>query len=581
MEQNASRSKSNLAFLVGIILGLLLIVCAGSWLVSFFLRSDYRNDAVIQVERFAEQISPILGDQEALAMVVPVIENQLGGHWFIQDSQGTFLFNTPDEATERLFPQITAEGSYFAFIENDGSQRNSATGIVLTREGEFVGKMLWIRSTGAFDAQLNNLRLTVVILLILAGIFSWGMYLRVSEGFYQALKRITGGVYALTEELEPEWPAVDNKEEWGQLVGSIRFFDAYHKGKAEKTNIDFQRLSRVIDHLREGILLVSEMRRIIYTNQAAGELLGYEPAGLAGEPVQEVIRDLALTEILEDAAQGVKHGEYRLRTLLPSQRLLKTEIFPLPHQDQDDPAVLIILQDESEIEKLSQMRSEFVANVSHELRTPLTSIKGFAETVLDSGPEDISRIQRFVGIIESEADRLTRLIDDLLDLARIESGKIRLEFKRTNIRRVIQETVEKLMPQLEKAQIEIEMDTQEAVTPILADPDRLAQVLMNYVDNSMKYTHQGGQIHIRATETDKEIVVEVTDNGVGIPPQDLERVFERFYRVDKARTRASGGTGLGLAIVKHIIEAHGGKVFVRSTPGSGSTFGFSLPKGDV
>jgi two-component system, OmpR family, phosphate regulon sensor histidine kinase PhoR len=580
MNMREIRTRSSGVFLVGLTLFLVLTAAAAGWLGSAYLERSFSEDSLAQVSRAGEMLALQADSPNETANTVAVMQELLGGSWIVMGVDGEALFGDADYVPADILSKVQAETSYFGYMEGPESDKLAVAGVVWQADESAAGILLYVHSAQKLVLQQNIVRWATVILLLLIGGFSWLIYQRATEGFFLAIRKMAEGIYAWTEEREPEWPDVGADGEMGQLVEAVRFFDVYRKNKEGKSIEEYERLDRVISNLREGILLVNEMKRIMYGNRAAGDLLGYEFDGLSGEPVQEIFRDYDLNSRIDQTVRGGEHAEYRVRTVLPSQKLLKADIFPLPHKDEDDPAVLIVLQDESEIEKLTQMRTDFVANVSHELRTPLTSIKGFAETILDSGMSDVERVHRFVEIIESEADRLTRLIDDLLDLARIESGRIRLDFKRTSIRKVIQDTVEKLIPQLEKAEIALDMETEEAVTPLLADPDRLAQVIINYVDNSMKYTHKGGSIRIKAFETENEILVEVTDNGVGIPAQDLERVFERFYRVDKARTRSSGGTGLGLAIVKHIIEAHGGKVFVRSTAGAGSTFGFSLPKGD-
>ena len=580
MNTREIRTRSGSVFLAGLLLFLVLTAAATGWLGIAYLERSFREDSLAQVSRVGELLALQAESPHEEANTIAFMQALLGGRWIVLDGDGEALFGDAADVPADIVSRVQAETSYFGYMEGSENDKLAVAGVVWRADEWPARIIIHVHSAQKLVLQQNILRWTAIILILLIGGFSWLIYQRATEGFFLAIKKIVDGIYARTEEREATWPVVGADGEMGQLVEAVRFFDVFRKNREDKSIEEYERLDRVINNLREGILLINKMKRIIYVNRAVGDLLGYESAGLTGEPVQEVFRDYDLNSKIDQTVRGGEHSEYRVRTVLPSQKLLKADIFLLPHKDESDPAVLIVLQDESEIEKLTQMRTDFVANVSHELRTPLTSIKGFAETILDSDMSDAVRVHRFVEIIESEADRLTRLIDDLLDLARIESGRIRLDFKRTSIRKVIQETVEKLIPQLEKAEIALDMDTDEATTPLLADPDRLAQVIINYVDNSMKYTHKGGSIKIRAFETENEILVEVTDNGVGIPAQDLERVFERFYRVDKARTRSSGGTGLGLAIVKHIIEAHGGKVFVRSSAGMGSTFGFSLPKGD-
>jgi two-component system phosphate regulon sensor histidine kinase PhoR len=226
---------------------------------------------------------------------------------------------------------------------------------------------------------------------------------------------------------------------------------------------------------------------------------------------------------------------------------------------------------------VEEMRSDFVANVSHELRTPLTSIRGFAETLLDGAIDEPKLARQFLEIMNTETERLSRLIDELLNLSKIEDRKTVPSLQLLKIEDLIQRTVAILKSRAQEKNIEISISLPDNLPQVPGDPDMLSQVLINLIDNSVSYTQPGGKIQIHAAAWEDELKVDVQDNGIGIPPESLSRVFERFYRVDKARSREQGGTGLGLSIVKHIIDAHHGSVQVESKVGVGSTFSFVLP----
>ncbi|HLN63281.1 MAG TPA: ATP-binding protein, partial [Symbiobacteriaceae bacterium] len=237
-----------------------------------------------------------------------------------------------------------------------------------------------------------------------------------------------------------------------------------------------------------------------------------------------------------------------------------------------------VLQDITRARKLEQMRTDFVSNVTHELRTPLTSINGFAETLLEGALDDPETARHFVGIIKRESEHLGRLIEDILDLSRIEGGKWKVKKEWLHLAELAEETAGRLASKAESLGVDLRIEVSSDLPAIQGDPGRLAQVMLNLVDNALKYTPAGGSVTVAAEDLGQSVRVKVIDTGAGIPKIDLPRLFERFYRVDKARSRATGGTGLGLSIVKHIVEAHGGSVGVESEIGEGSTFYFTLPR---
>ncbi|HET6455454.1 MAG TPA: ATP-binding protein, partial [Armatimonadota bacterium] len=236
---------------------------------------------------------------------------------------------------------------------------------------------------------------------------------------------------------------------------------------------------------------------------------------------------------------------------------------------------LVVLHDLTEIMKTDSVRRDFVANVSHELRTPLASIKAMAETVVLRGRKNPEAAEEFGRKIMDEADRLTAISDDLLDLARIEANRP-LQMEEFALLEVVQSVVSDLQAKANNKAIEVSVDVPDDL-PITADRDAIYQILVNLVDNAIRYTRPGGSVTISAESDEAGVSIGVADTGIGIPEDELARIFERFYRVDKGRSRESGGTGLGLSIVKHLVEAHGGKIIVESTVGEGSTFTFTVP----
>jgi two-component system phosphate regulon sensor histidine kinase PhoR len=296
----------------------------------------------------------------------------------------------------------------------------------------------------------------------------------------------------------------------------------------------------------------------------------------------EVVRNADLHAILRSSrvseAGAISHREVRLST--PVSRTVEVNAVPLVLTgDPPGVGVVLVLYDVTALRKLEQVRTEFVANVSHELRTPLTAIQGYLETLLGGALEEREHARRFLEIAFRHTQRLGRLLNDLTDLSNIELNKVKLVLTPLVLEEVIDSVVAIMQPKAEARHVTLAAEVARDLPLAYGDPDRLPQVLINLVDNAVKYTPAGGTVTVRASASVSGgvLVVDVVDTGIGIPGADLPRITERFYRVDKARSRDLGGTGLGLAIVKHLVIAHGGELAIDSKPGQGTTVRFTLP----
>jgi two-component system phosphate regulon sensor histidine kinase PhoR len=266
-------------------------------------------------------------------------------------------------------------------------------------------------------------------------------------------------------------------------------------------------------------------------------------------------------------------GEVEVGTIRP--RSFSVTAAPV-NADREKSAVLV-LHDITELRRLERVRRDFVANVSHEFKTPLTAIQGFAETLLGGAIDDKDHRTRFLEIIREQAWRLARLTDDLLKLSRIEAGRLELEWRPVSVRGVVNGCIETVHLKAEQKGIEVSASVPDDLPPVRGDNAQVSEVLQNLLDNAVQYTPQGGHVELSAALNNGNVTFTVSDSGIGIPESDLERIFERFYRVDAARSREAGGTGLGLSIARHIVEAHSGRIWVESAIGRGSRFHFSIP----
>ncbi|HEV8354378.1 MAG TPA: ATP-binding protein [bacterium] len=337
------------------------------------------------------------------------------------------------------------------------------------------------------------------------------------------------------------------------------------------------KIQAIIAGMSDALVATDRHGRIVLLNRSAEDLLGVRRDEVQGRAVQEVVGEGRLIAMLEDAT---KHGRVGADELPPGSlgdRVVEAHCAPIQGEYGEPAGAVAVLRDVTELRQSERLRRELTANVSHELRTPLTSIKGFAETLLGGAMADEDTCRRFLAIIDGEADRLVKLVDDLMDLSRLESRRIALELTQVDVGGLVAHTVDKLRPIAEGAALELHETAPRGII-VSADSDRLEQVITNLIDNALKYTPSGGRISVAVTSRNGEVEVAVADTGRGIPADDLPHVFERFYRADRSRTRGSGGTGLGLAIAKHIVEAHGGHISVRSRLDEGTTFVVILPK---
>ena len=336
-----------------------------------------------------------------------------------------------------------------------------------------------------------------------------------------------------------------------------------------------QETEAVFARMADGILLVDGDLRIRRLNPAAAEMLALTPGRALGYTVIEATMLHSLDGLFREAMLAGATRMRRLETIQPRRRLLHVLVTPLEGGVRGSGAVAV-LQDLTEFDRVERVRRDFVTNVSHELRTPVTSIKVMVESLQRGAIKQKALREEFFRSIVEATDRLAQLVDDVLALARIEAGPGRLEWQPVALDQLVRETVAAQVPLAREYQVELTAETDEPLV-VTGDPEGLRQAIANLITNGVKYNHPGGQVHIRLRRTEEEACLEVADTGIGIPPEHLSRIFERFYRVDRGRSRELGGTGLGLAIVKHVCEAHGGQVRVESVVGKGSTFQMTLP----
>jgi two-component system phosphate regulon sensor histidine kinase PhoR len=436
----------------------------------------------------------------------------------------------------------------------------------------------------------RNLFAASLAILVLAGLISL-IYFRM---FAARIERLKDFSHRLAEGDFRPLPAERQRDELADLAGALNETAASMDRTIRSLSGERNRSSAILRSMVEGVAVVDARERIVFSNRAFSEILSLDASVIEGRPLIEVIRNSELLSLIRralngeeglrsDIAMGIVQQRSFSVTATPVQALDSATVNRTPAnlanapQPEGQPSgAVVVLHDVTELRRLERVRQDFVANVSHEFKTPLTAIQGFAETLISGALEDPRNNRRFLEIIRDHAARLAALTDDLLKLARIEAGKLEVEFVPVNILELVEQCAETALLKASRKQIAFETDVPSGLPTIRGDANLLREVLQNLLDNAIQYTPEAGRIRVSVAVNGREAVIAVSDTGIGIPLADQERIFERFYRVDAARSREAGGTGLGLSIAKHIVEAHGGRLWVESEIGHGSKFSFSI-----
>ena len=404
-----------------------------------------------------------------------------------------------------------------------------------------------------------------ILLAVAASWFISGRIARPLDKLRHQALAVAGGDF--TSRVEP-----DGTQEIGDLGRAFNAMTAELQAQVATIERTGTRLEAVMAGLADGVILTDVQGKVIRLNRAAERMLETDEAAATGRPFVQVVRDHDLAGQLREALEGQNQLPVTIEHGLDRMILQATAQIVTGSQER---LGLVVLRDVTRLRQLELVRREFVANVSHELRTPLTSIRALTETLEAGAVDDREMTADFLARILGEVDRLTALVEDLLDMARLEAGRAPLEIAMVDPGELVQRGADRLRPQVERARLRLAVKLGEHLVPVPADRTRIEQVLLNLIHNAIKFTPAGGAITIGVERDGDVIATTVSDTGVGIPESEQARLFERFYKSDKARH--STGTGLGLAIAKHIVQLHGGEISVESHPGSGARFRFTLP----
>jgi len=432
---------------------------------------------------------------------------------------------------------------------------------------------------------LHVLTAWLLLFMAVAGLASC----RIAKGLSRPLERIVRVARSISRQDYDVRVSEDGRDEFAQLARAINAMADSLRERMEEARESEKRLSSVLDEMISGVMLVDPSGVVRLANRKAVQWLGLPAGGIIGRPFEDIRGPDELAGLIRSCLAHREHVREELIFRHPDdrvdERIIEANLVPIGAGDVHD-GIVIVLHDITDIRRLERVRSQFVANVSHELRTPVAAIRGYAETLMAGALHDPETAESFLKIIADESRRLGRLIEDILDLSNIESKQVSIRFAPVDLGPFIAKTMGTVQPAADEKRIRLAWEVEEGLH-IEADEDKLGQILLNLLSNAIAYTPEGGSVTVKACAVspadagqapdEERVRIEVIDTGIGIPRKDLPRIFERFYRVDKARSRSSGGTGLGLSIVKHLVELHHGSITVESEPGAGSVFTVELP----
>ena len=444
--------------------------------------------------------------------------------------------------------------------------------------GKLCGAVFVRADLTAINSFITNSRAVFVRATVLALLLTVILGFILARSITVPINNVTETVQKMSQgDFSTEVP-VKSDDEIGQLAEMFNILRGKLDATLEEISNEKNKLGTILEYMADGLIAIDLNGQILHANPAARQMLGRMPdedltKANYNMVMGNIAEELSFDNIKENCSAAGAQGIFEL-----DARIFAIRYDRFKDENGEDIGIIIIIQDITERQKLEDMQTDFVANVSHELKTPLTNIKSYTETLLDGAVEDRETADHFLEIINSEADRMNRLVKDLLQLSRLDNKQDIVSMKETNAIMLIDTAVTKVQLTAEKKRQQLNrLYSKDAAIRINVDRDKFEQVILNVLSNSIKYTNEGGRIDVDVFESNGLCRIIVSDNGIGIAPEALPRIFERFYRVDKARSRAMGGTGLGLAITRQIVESHGGTISAESREGEGTRMIIELP----
>ena len=582
-----NRFRSRLLFAL-ITLIIVVLVCLGLLLGQLF-KSFYLNTFNQRLIKETELVTMLVEEETSVTPILQKhledVSKTLAARISITDKDGTVVYETTgptisgvdshqeiikeavqkNKDRDRIFYEQNNEMYYYG---NSISRNGVRDGFLMLSTPidslQRVNQQIW----GLLIASLG----AAFVVILLLGVRITSQYTRPIEAATKVATELAKGNYkARTFE--------EHVDETGMLSQSINILARNLQDMTKAQEMQQDRLRTLIESMGSGLILIDGRGYVNLINRAYKETFDADPGEYLYRLYYEAIEQKEVVTLIEEIF--MTEVSVRKQILLPlaiERRHFEVYGAPIIGVNDEWKGIVLVFHDITELKKLEQMRKDFVANVSHELKTPITSIKGFSETLLDGAMNDKDTLEYFLSIILKESDRLQSLIEDLLDLSKIEKQGFRLNPGYLEINDLLEEIFVILEGKAREKEIDLVLSRPRKELYLFADASRIKQVFINLINNALAYTPAGGEVKVKVEEVDKEVIIVVSDTGIGMEQDEIPRIFERFYRVDKARSRNSGGTGLGLAIVKHIVEAHHGSISVTSVLNKGTAFTVKLSK---
>ena len=565
------------------------------------LINNFDNQMSLNIRFLENSLTPILEDEDqdtTESLIQNILRDYIGGDFLeiqVVDDQG-YILGTNDQtrqavvglkSTDRDVQQalLLESNRKYQYLDEDKNSRvlkNVSPIFSSSNSGEIIGVVMMESNIETVYSQirdvvtifLNASFFAIAITITLAFVISRGITKPISEMRSQTMS-IAQGDYSGKVRIYGD-------DELGQLADTINDLSLKVRDAQETTESERQRLDSVLKHMSDGVIATDRRGKVMIINNRASELLGLPQEDAVGKSIMKVLklgREFTFRQLLETKEELILHIPEEEEK---DESILQGEFSIIQRETGFISGLVCVLTDITEQEKVEQERRNFVSNVSHELRTPLTSVKSYTEALQDGFWKDEDVAPNFLQVISTETDRMIRMVTDLLHLSRMDQGNMQLELEYVSMNDLFTHILDRFDMLLQseayrEKNYKIVRDFTQRTLWVEIDQDKITQVIDNIMNNAIKYSPDGGSVTCRLMETHNSVVLSVTDEGMGIPPKDLNHIFERFYRVDKARARSMGGTGLGLAISREVLGVHGGRIWATSVENKGSTFFISLP----